>query len=106
MKTQLIVCAAALLVGLLLGWMVRGVTTYNVHQASIATYDDWRVACPESAAENKDAHCEVSTDVVDKSQGTPNTVGRVTITNDKDNKAVLGVVLPYGVALEAGMGLK
>src|SRR5689334_15943470 len=106
MKTQLIVGAAALLVGLLLGWMVRGVATYNVHQASIASYDDWRVACPESAADNKDAHCEVSTDVVDKSQGNPNTVGRVTITKDKDGKAMMGVVLHYGVALEAGMGLK
>jgi invasion protein IalB len=106
MKTQLIVGAAALLVGLLLGWMVRGVATYNVHQASIATYDDWRVACPETAAENKEAHCELSTDVVDKSQGNPNTVGRVTITDDKDGKTMMGVVLPYGVALEAGMGLK
>jgi invasion protein IalB len=107
MKTErLIIGGAALLVGLLLGWMVRGVATYNIHQASIASYDDWRVACPESTPENKDAHCELSTDVVDKSQGGTNTVGRVTIANDKDNKTMLGVVLPYGVALEAGMGLK
>jgi len=104
MKTQLIVGAAALVVGLLLGWMVRGVATYNVHQASIASYDDWRVACPESVAENKDAHCELSTDVVDKSQGNPNTVGRVTITNDKDGKAMMGVVLPYGDALAKSLG--
>jgi len=101
---RLIVGGAALLVGLLLGWMVRGVTTYNIHQASIASYDDWRVACP--AAETKDTHCELSTDVVDKSQGTPNAVARATITTDKDGKTVLGFVLPYGVALEAGMGLK
>jgi invasion protein IalB len=94
----------ALLVGLLAGWMVRGVTTYNVHQASIAAYDDWRVACP--ASETKDASCELSTDVVDKSQGTANAVARATITTDKDGKQVLGFVLPYGVALEAGMGLK
>ena len=101
---RLIVGGVALLVGLLLGWMVRGAATYNIHQASITSYDDWRVACP--AAETKDAHCELSTDVVDKSQGSPSTVGRVTITNDKDNKPMMGVVLPYGVALEAGMGLK
>ena len=31
------------------------------------------MACP--AAETKDAACELSTDVVDKSQGTPNAVG-------------------------------
>jgi len=47
---RLIIGGAALLVGLLLGWMVRGVATYNVHQASIATYDDWRVACPAADA--------------------------------------------------------
>jgi len=105
---RLIIGGAALLVGLLLGWMVRGVATYNTHQASIATYDDWRVACPaaEMSAENKDAHCELSTDVVDKSQGTPNAVARATITTDKDGKQMVGFVLPYGVALEAGMGLK
>jgi len=106
---RLIIGGAALLVGLLLGWMVRGVATYNVHQASIATYDDWRVACPaaEVTAEQKEvAHCELSTDVIDKSQGTPNAIARATITTDKDGKQMIGFVLPYGVALEAGMGLK
>jgi invasion protein IalB len=109
---RLIIGGAALLVGLLLGWMVRGVTTYNTHQASIATYDDWRVACPAAdlGADNKEAaaaaHCELSTDVIDKSQGTPNAVARATITIDKDNKQMIGFVLPFGVALEAGMGLK
>jgi len=105
---RLIIGGAALLVGLLLGWMVRGVATYNTHQASIATYDDWRVACPaaEATAENKDAHCELSTDVMDKTQTTPNAVARATITIDKDNKQLIGFVLPFGVALEAGMGLK
>ena len=101
---RLIVGGVALLVGLLLGWMGRGVATYNVHQASIAAYDDWRVACP--ASETKEGSCELSTDVVDKSQGTPNAVARATITTDKDGKQLLGFVLPYGVALEAGMGLK
>jgi invasion protein IalB len=101
---RLIVGGVALLVGLLLGWMGRGVATYNIHQASIASYEDWRVACP--AAETKDAACELSTDVVDRSQGAPNPVARTTITTDKDGKQVMGFVLPYGVALEAGMGLR
>jgi invasion protein IalB len=105
MKTErLIVGGVALLVGLLLGWMVRGVSTYNIHAASIATYDDWHVACP--AAETKEGSCELSTDVVDKSQQNASTVARATITTDKDGKQVLGFVLPYGVALEAGMGLR
>ena len=101
---RLIVGGVALLVGLLLGWMVRGVSTYNVHAASIASYEDWRVACP--AAETKDVSCELSTDVVDRSQGTANPVARATVTTDKDGKQVLGFMLPYGVALEAGMGLR
>ena len=59
MKTErLIVGGVALLVGLLLGWMVRGVSTFNTHAATIAAYDDWRVACP--AAETKDVNCELS----------------------------------------------
>src|SRR6202035_3708941 len=81
---RLIVGGVALLVGLLLGWMGRGLATYNVHQASIASYEDWRVACP--ASETKDASCELSTDVVDRSQGTPSPVARATITTDKDGK--------------------
>jgi invasion protein IalB len=101
---RLIVGGVALLIGLLLGWAGRGLATYNVHQASIASYEDWRVACP--ASETKDASCELSTDVIDKSQGTPNPIARATITTDKDGKQVMGFVLPFGVALEAGMGLR
>jgi len=104
MKTQLIVGGGALLVGLLAGWMIRGVTTYNTHTASVATYDDWRVACP--MAETKDVHCELSTDVMDRSQVTPSAVARAGIAINKEGKQTLNFMLPYGVALEAGMGLR
>jgi len=101
---RLIVGGAALLVGLLLGWMVRGVATYNIHTANVASYEDWRVACP--AAETKDVTCELSTDVVDKTQANGNVIARVSITTDKDGKQTMGFILPFGVALEAGMGLR
>ena len=101
---RLIVGGVALLVGLLLGWMVRGVATYNIHAAQVAAYDDWRVACP--AAETKETACELSTDIIDRTGPNPNPVARATITTDKDGKQVLGFTLPYGVALEAGMGLQ
>jgi invasion protein IalB len=105
MKTErLIVGGVALLVGLAAGWMGRGVATYNIHAASVATYEDWRVACP--SAETKDVSCEMSTDVVDRSQGTANAVARAGITTAKDGKEMLSFMLPYGVALEAGMGLR
>jgi invasion protein IalB len=101
---RLIVGGVALLVGLLVGWMVRGVVSYNIHAASVVSYDDWHVACP--AADNKDLHCELSTDVVDRSQATPNPVARAAISVNKDGKETLSFVLPFGVALEAGMGLR
>jgi invasion protein IalB len=101
---RVIVGVVALLVGLLLGWMVRGVATYNVHAAQVATYDDWRVACP--SADMKDAACELSTDLIDKSQPNGAVLARATITTDKDGKQIMGFTLPFGVALEAGMGMR
>jgi invasion protein IalB len=102
MKSErLIVGAVALLIGLLLGWTVRGVATYNVKAASVATYDDWRVACP--SADSKDSYCELVTEVVDPQQTTP--IARVTITTDNTKHQMVGFTLPHGVALEAGMGL-
>ena len=101
---RLIVGGVALLVGLVLGWMGRGVATYNIHAAQIATYDDWRVACP--AADSKDATCELSSDLVDRNQPNASALARMSITTDKDGKQIVGFTLPFGVALEAGMGLR
>jgi invasion protein IalB len=105
MKNQterLVVGGVALLIGLLLGWMVRGVGTYNTKLASINPVDDWRITCP--AAETKDSWCELTSDIVDPAQ--KSTVARMVITTDKDGKNVMGFTLPHGVALEAGMGLR
>ncbi len=94
----------ALLVGLLLGWMLRGVTTYNSKAGMAQTFDDWRLACP--AAATKDVSCEMSSDVVDTSNGTPTSLARVTITVDNaKKKPILGFTVPLGVALEPGLGL-
>ena len=105
MKTQterLVVGGVALLLGLLIGWMVRGVATYNSKAAQVAVYDDWRVTCPP--AETKDGNCELTTDIIDPTQQNP--LARATITTDKDGSRLIGFTLPYGVALEAGMGLQ
>jgi invasion protein IalB len=105
MKTQterLVIGGVALLVGLLVGWMVRGVATYNSKAAQVAVYDDWRVTCPP--ADTKDANCELSSDIIDPTQQNP--LARATITSDKDGNRIIGFTLPYGVALEAGMGLQ
>ncbi len=105
MKNQterLVVGGVALLLGLLVGWMVRGVTTYNPKAAMVSTYEDWRIACP--AAESKESWCELTTDIVDAQQNS--TIARMVITTDKDNKQLVGFTLPHGVALEAGMGIQ
>jgi invasion protein IalB len=101
---RLIVGGVALLVGLLLGWMARGVATYNVHAAQVASYEDWRLACP--AAEAKEGVCELSTDLIDRNQPNATALARMSIATDKDGKQIVGFTLPHGVALEAGMGLR
>ncbi len=100
---RLVVGGVALLVGLAIGWMVRGVATYNTHAGTIADYDDWRVTCP--SAQVAQGVCELSSDILDA--GTQAPLARVTITKDTRDggKPVIGFVLPYGVALQANMGL-
>ncbi len=61
---RLVIGGVALLVGLLLGWMVRGVATYNNNAAVLASYEDWRVTCPAASVEK--TTCELSTDIMDK----------------------------------------
>ncbi|MCP5410580.1 MAG: invasion associated locus B family protein [Alphaproteobacteria bacterium] len=96
--------AVALLVGLLLGWMLRGVTTYNSNAGMAETFDDWRLACP--AATMKDGSCELNSDVVENENGQPTSLARVTITQDNaSKKPILGFTVPLGVALEPGLGL-
>lgn len=99
---RLVVGGGALLVGLLVGWMVRGVATYNTSASAAAEYDDWRVTCPPASA--KEATCELVSDILDATTQSP--IARMTITTDiKAKKQVMGFVLPFGVALEPNMGL-
>ncbi|MEY4965474.1 MAG: hypothetical protein RL274_1057 [Pseudomonadota bacterium] len=98
---RLFVGGVALLVGLLLGWMVRGVATYKTNAALLESYEEWRVTCP--AATVKEGSCELSSEIMDKSQ--PQPVARITITADPQGKHVIGFHMPLGVALEAGMGM-
>lgn len=95
-----------LLVGLLLGWMVRGVATYNPNAGMAQTFQDWRMACP--AAATKQSSCELDSDVVDENGEQPTSLARVTVTTDnsgKTPKPILGFTVPLGVALEPGLGL-
>jgi invasion protein IalB len=97
---RLVLGAVALVLGLAVGWAVRGVVSYNPGMESVTAYQDWRVACPPASA--KAQNCELQEDVVDSKSGS--TVVRIGITSDKD-KPELGLTLPLGVALPPGVGL-
>jgi invasion protein IalB len=100
MYELLIVGGVALLVGLLLGWMVHGVTAYNTGTETVTASQDWRTACPAATA--KDQHCEVVQDIVDGQSH--NEIARVAFGVDASKK-VMGITLPLGVALQPGIGL-
>jgi len=99
MIERLVLVTAALVIGLVIGWAVRGLVTYNTAMETVTGYQDWRVACPPAAS--KAQSCEMQEDVLDKSGAT---VVRVAITSEK-NKTELGLTLPLGVALPPGAGL-
>ena len=93
---RLAIGGGALVLGLLLGWMVRGVTTYNAATESTTPYDDWRTYCPPAKIDG--ASCEMMGDVVD-----PNlkaTVARISIIKDakapkdKPNAEIIAFTLP------------
>ena len=97
---QLVGLGIALVVGLLLGWMVRGVATYNSAATVVTPYSDWRTACPP--ATEKDASCEVMQDIVDGK--TKSEVARVAMLKEK-GKLEFGVTMPFDVLLEPGIGI-
>ena len=99
---RLVVGGGALVVGLLLGWMVRGVATYNTGAESSVPYGDWRVACP--AATTKDASCEMVTNLTDAK--TKDVVARMSISRDAKQGQVLAMVLPLNTLLEQGIAIK
>ncbi len=99
---RLVVGGGALVLGLLLGWMVRGVASYDVNEESSTAYDDWRVIC--SAASNKDGACQMVANITDPK--TKQVGAQISITRDPKLGQVVAFMLPPNVNLEAGLGLK
>ena len=98
---KLVIGAVTLVVGLALGWAVRGVTGYNMATQFMTSFDSWRVACP--AATQKEANCEMIQDIVDSQSRSE--IVRVAIGKQPDGKAIIDLTMPLGVALEPGVGL-
>jgi invasion protein IalB len=101
MTQKLVIGAVALVIGLLVGWAVRGAATYNTSTQAVTAYGSWRVACP--AATQANVNCEIVQDVLDSQ--THSEIVRIAIGKMPDGKPVLDMVLPLGVALEPGVGL-
>jgi invasion protein IalB len=100
MTERLAIGGVALLVGLLIGWAVRGVATYNSKMESVAMYQDWRTACPPADA--KEQNCQMIEEVLDTRSQQP--VVRIAIGTDKGKQEMIFTV-PLGLALQPGMGL-
>ena len=98
---KLVIGAVALLVGLAIGWAVRGVASYNTSTQAVTAYGSWRVACP--AASQPNVSCEIVQDVLDSQ--THEEIVRIAVGKLPTGKPALDVVLPLGVALEPGVGL-
>jgi len=104
---RLAIGGGALVLGLLLGWAVRGVATYNVATESTTPYQDWRTYCPPATTEN--VSCELMGDVTDPAQKA--VVARISIVKDRRNKEnpeqeLLALTVPLNVLLEPGVGLQ
>jgi invasion protein IalB len=99
---RLVVGGGALVLGLLLGWMVRGVATYNTGAQITVPYDDWAVVCPPATA--KDVSCEMVGNLTDPK--TKDVVARMSITKDPKQGQVIAFLLPLNVMLEQGLALK
>lgn len=99
---KLVIGGAALVVGLVVGWAVRGVAGYNPSTQAVTSYDSWRVACP--AATQKDASCEMVQDILDSQSHSE--VARIAIGKPPSGKPTLDITMPLGVALEPGIGIR
>jgi invasion protein IalB len=98
---KLVIGAVALLIGLLVGWAVRGVTSYNTSTQAVTAYGSWRVACP--TAKQANVNCEIVQDVLDSQ--THEEIVRIAVGKLPNGKSALDLVMPLGVALEPGLGL-
>jgi invasion protein IalB len=99
---RLVIGGGALVLGLALGWMVRGIATYNTGAESSVPYGDWRTVCPAATA--KEASCEMVANVLDPK--TKDVMARISISRDAKQGQVIAFVLPLNTLLEQGLGLK
>ncbi len=94
------IAAVLLVLGLIAGWFGHKAASSPPDIPTVAVYQDWRVACPQST--DKDATCEIQQDVLDAKSHTE--LARLAIFKIKDANTLL-VTVPFNVLLEPGIGL-
>ncbi|MGH6827744.1 MAG: invasion associated locus B family protein, partial [Rhizomicrobium sp.] len=101
MTQKLVIGTATLVAGLVIGWAVRGLAGYNTGTQAVTAYGSWRVACP--AASQTNLNCEMVQDVLDSQSHSE--IVRIAIGKTQAGKSAINLVMPLGVALQAGIGL-
>ena len=91
-----------LVVGVVGGWIGRGVLAGPADVPTMRVYQDWRLFCP--ATKDMNVSCELTQDVIDQRGGTR--LARLIMIKEKDKSMILAVTVPLQVLLEPGMGLK
>jgi invasion protein IalB len=92
---------AVLAVGLLTGWVVRGVASQPHYALTIANYEDWRLSCTQQPPAA--AACQLAQEVADRKTRT--TIVRLVLWHQKDAPTV-SIVVPVNVLLPAGIGVR
>ncbi len=108
---RLAIGGGALVLGLLLGWGLRGVLTFNSATEMTTPYQDWRTYCPPAVAEG--VSCELMGDIrATEGEGAVKPViARISIVKDRRNKEnpnqeLIALTVPLQVLLEPGVGLQ
>jgi invasion protein IalB len=91
-----------LVVGVVVGWIGRGVLAGPADVPTMRVYQEWRLFCP--ATKDKDVSCELTQDVINQKAGTR--LARFILVKEKDKSMILAVTVPLQVLLEPGLGLK
>jgi len=94
------IAIGVLALGLVLGWLARGILAAPHDALTVATYGDWRLACPPRAETEK--ACMLSQNVVD--QRTQAVVMQVALSHQKA-KPVIEIVVPLNKLLPPGIGV-
>lgn len=93
------IALAALIVGVLAGWIMRGMGQPDVPR--IYVYQDWRLVCPKDS--DAKASCQLADEFVDERTGTQ--LAAVSFEN-QDGKRVMVIKAPLTVLIPAGVGLQ